>query len=98
MDNISPTANLQPRIQTLPAATDPMREKAKEFEAVFLNVMLASAFEGLGEDDEFSSQATDTWRSLQVEQFAKAISESGGIGIADQIYAELLQIQEQAEQ
>lgn len=98
MDSVSPSASQQPRIQTLPAPNNPMREKAEEFEAVFLNVMLASAFEGLGEDDEFSSQASDTWRSMQVEQFAKAISESGGIGIADQIYAELLQIQEQAEQ
>jgi Rod binding domain-containing protein len=75
-----------------------MRQKAEEFEAVFLNVMLASAFEGLGEDDQFSSQASDTWRSMQVEQFASAISKSGGIGIADQIYSELLELQEQANQ
>lgn len=98
MDAISPLANQQPRLQTLPAESNPMREKAEEFEAVFLNVMLASAFEGLGQDDEFSSHATDTWRGMQVEQFAKAISENGGIGIADQIYAELLQLQEQADQ
>lgn len=98
MDALSPLVSQQPRAQTLPVATDPIREKAEEFEAIFLNVMLASAFEGLGEDDEFSSQGTDTWRSMQVEQFAKAITESGGIGIADRIYDELLQIQEQAEQ
>lgn len=77
---------------------DPIRQQAEEFEAVFLNVMLSSAFEGLGEDDEFGSSATDTWRGLQVEQFANAISENGGIGIADQIYRELIQLQEQSEQ
>ncbi|MEH6725436.1 MAG: rod-binding protein [Hyphomicrobiales bacterium] len=98
MDTLTPLARQQPRVQTLPESYDPIRQKAEEFEAVFLNVMLASAFEGLGEDDEFSGQGADTWRSMQVEQFAKAISENGGIGIADQIYTELLQLQEQANQ
>ena len=75
-----------------------LRAKAEEFEAVFLNVMLASAFKGLGENDPFSGEATETWRGLQVEQFAKSISESGGIGVANQIYDELLRMQENANQ
>lgn len=98
MDALSPSTTQQLRPQGQPAAQDPIRQKAEEFEAVFLNVMLASAFEGVGDDDEFSGQGADTWRSMQVEQFAKAISENGGIGIADQIYTELLQLQEQANQ
>tara|TARA_R110000868_G_scaffold29054_7_gene108108 strand:+ start:656 stop:952 length:297 start_codon:yes stop_codon:yes gene_type:complete len=98
MTEIAPLPGPQQMAAKLPANYTALREKAEEFEAVFLNVMLASAFKGLGEDDEFSSQATDTWREMQVEQFATAISKSGGIGIADQIYTELLQLQEQAQQ
>lgn len=98
MDALAPVTSQPTRVQPQSATNDHMREQAEEFEAVFLNVMLASAFEGLGEDDQFSSQASDTWRSMQVEQFAAAISKSGGIGIADQIYAELLDLQEQANQ
>ncbi len=73
-----------------------LRAKAEEFESIFLNVMLSSAFKGIGDEDPFSGQATETWRGLQVEQFAKSISDSGGIGIADQIYRELLLMQENA--
>lgn len=98
MDALAPVTSQPTRVQPQSATNAHIREQAEEFEAVFLNVMLASAFEGLGEDDQFSSQASDTWRSMQVEQFASAISKSGGIGIADQIYAELLELQEQANQ
>lgn len=98
MAAIAPPVGQPQAAQMQPANNDALRRKAEEFEAVFLNVMLASAFEGLGDDDEFASQATDTWRGLQVEQFATAISKSGGIGIADRIYTELLQLQEQAQQ
>lgn len=98
MDTIASVTAPHTRVLPQSANSDQMRQKAEEFEAVFLNVMLASAFEGLGEDDQFSSQASDTWRSMQVEQFASAISKSGGIGIADQIYSELLELQEQANQ
>ena len=94
MTEIAPLPGPQQMAAKLPANYTALREKAEEFEAV----LLASAFKGLGEDDEFSSQATDTWREMQVEQFATAISKSGGIGIADQIYTELLQLQEQAQQ
>lgn len=98
MDALAPVTSQLTRVQPQSATNAHIREQAEEFEAVFLNVMLASAFEGLGEDDQFASQASDTWRSMQVEQFASAISKSGGIGIADQIYAELLELQEQANQ
>lgn len=101
MDAISPLSNQFSQTAQARASTvqnEAMRQKAEEFEAVFLNVMLSSAFEGLGDEDAFGSHATDTWRGLQVEQFANAISENGGIGIADQIYRELIQMQEQSEQ
>lgn len=98
MDAVStlPTQYTQLRAQT--SGHNAMRQQAEEFEAVFLNVMLSSAFEGIGDDDEFGSHATDTWRGMQVEQFSNAIAASGGIGIADQIYRELIQMQEQSEQ
>ncbi|MEP0518640.1 MAG: rod-binding protein [Hyphomicrobiales bacterium] len=98
MDAVSAPPSQFTQLRAHTTEHDPIRQKAEEFEAIFLNVMLSSAFEGLGDDDEFGSHATDTWRGLQVEQFANSISESGGIGIADQIYSELLQLQEQSEQ
>lgn len=98
MDALSAPSSQFTQLRAHSSGHDPIRQQAEEFEAVFLNVMLSSAFEGLGDDDEFGSHATDTWRGMQVEQFANAISESGGIGIADQIYSELIQLQEQSGQ
>lgn len=98
MDVVSAPQSQYTQLRAQSSPQDPIRQKAEEFEAVFLNVMLSSAFEGLGDDDEFGSHATDTWRGLQVEQFADAISKNGGIGIADQIYRELIQLQEQSDQ
>lgn len=71
-----------------------LRQKAEELEGVFLHVMLSSAFAGIGEDDAFASQASDTWRGMQIEQLAGEIAAQGGIGLADQLFAELVRLQE----
>jgi len=42
-------------------------------------------------------EAEKTYRGFMTEQYADSISRSGGIGIADQIYRELVRIQENAQ-
>lgn len=75
-----------------------LRQQAEELEAVFLNTLVAEMFKGLGKDSENGGDfATGTWRTMQSEQFAAAIAKSGGVGLADQIMASLLQAQEQAQ-
>lgn len=74
-----------------------LRQQAEELEAVFLNTLVSEMFSGLDKDSQFGGGfATETWRSMQTEQFAAAIAKSGGIGIAEQIMTSLLQAQEQA--
>jgi len=68
---------------------------AREFESVFLTTMLKSMFTDLGESGIEGGKAEATWRGLMVEEYAKTISEAGGIGIADMVKSELLAIQEQ---
>lgn len=81
------------------AAQGGIRQQAEELEAVFLNTLVSTMFAGLDEDSQFGGGfATETWRSMQTEQFAGAIARSGGIGLADQIVASLLQTQEQSTQ
>ena len=36
----------------------------------------------------------DMWRSLQVDEYGKAIARSGGIGIADAVLRQILKMQE----
>ena len=68
---------------------------AVDFEAMFISQMMAPMFEGLEPDENFGGgEAESTWRGMQLNEFAKLASQSGGIGITDAIKAELLRIQE----
>ena len=77
---------------------DIIGEKAKELEGVFLNTLVSQMFESLETRGEFGGgYAEETWRSMQAEQYATMIAENGGIGLADQIMANLLSAQEAAD-
>lgn len=72
-----------------------LERAAQGFEAMFLAQMLAPMFESLESDTLFGGgPAEDIYRSLLAEEYSKAISRSGGVGIADQVRAELLRLQE----
>ncbi len=72
-----------------------IRKVAEDFEAVFLGQMLKPMFANLGAEKPFGGgSGEDMWRSLQVDEFGKAIAKKGGIGIADNIFREMLKLQE----
>jgi len=67
---------------------------AKQFEAVFLREMLGAARKtSFGEEggagDISGGQAMDTFRQLQDEHFADATAESGTIGLAKMLEAQM---------
>lgn len=88
---------------TLPPATRPvvtarMRETAEQFEASFLSQMLKPMFEGLSTEAPFGGgEAEGTWRGFLVDAMAKQAVRSGGIGLADQVVAQMLKMQEQGQ-
>lgn len=72
-----------------------MRETAKEFEAVFISQMLQPMFQNISAEAPFGGgQGEGVWRSMQVQEYGKAITEAGGIGIADQVLREMIKMQE----
>lgn len=74
------------------------RAQAEEFEASFLTVMMNTMMEGIGDDPiTGGGEAGTTYRNMLNEQYAKAIADAGGVGIADQIYRELIKIQEDSQ-
>jgi len=74
------------------------RAAAESFEAVFLAQMLNTMFETIPKDGMFSGgQGEEMFRGMQVEQFGKEIAKSGGVGIADSIFAEIIKLQEAAD-
>jgi len=71
------------------------RTAAREYESVFVATMLNAMSSGIEAETPFGGgNAEATWRGMQNEEIAKEIAASGGLGIADAIYRELIAIQE----
>lgn len=77
-------------------ARDPRAwETAKDFEAQFVGSLFQSMFDSMEEDNPFGGGPGETmFRSLLVDQYGREVAKSGGIGIASDIYREILKLQE----
>ncbi len=72
-----------------------IRKVARDFEAVFISQMLQPMFENISAEAPFGGgHGEDVWRSMQVQEYGKAISQSGGIGVADAVMREMIKMQE----
>jgi Rod binding domain-containing protein len=69
-------------------------EAAREFESVFLARMLEGMSTGLSGSLLSGGQAEETWRSFMNDEYAKLISRSGGVGVADAVLQAMLGAQE----
>ncbi|MDR3535127.1 MAG: rod-binding protein [Acetobacteraceae bacterium] len=93
---------------TTPAATVPAgktlspeqiaktRKAAQDFEAMALGEMLKPMFATVDTSKGlFGGGAGEaTWKPLMVDEMAKSIAKSGGLGIADAVLKEMLRLQE----
>ena len=72
-----------------------VEKKAVEFETVMLAQMLKPMFESVETPSLFGGKGAtqDAFRGLLHEEYAKAISASGGVGIADSVQQALIRIQ-----
>ncbi|AEQ51883.1 rod-binding protein [Pelagibacterium halotolerans] len=84
---------LNPAHHSMPGYAN-LREKAVELEGVFLNTLVSEMFKGLETDSMFGGgYAEETWRGMMAEQYAAEMAQAGGIGIADQMVAALIETQ-----
>ena len=71
------------------------RKAAEDFEAVFLAQMLNTMSEGIKTDSMFGGgQQEQMFRGMLYDKYAESIAKRGGIGVADQVYKEILKLQE----
>ncbi len=90
----TPHAPTAPRAGMTP---ERLRRAAGEFEAFYLSQALQPMFQGISSEAPFGGgMAEEMWRSLLVDEYGKAMTKSGGIGIADAIVRGLVDVQEQA--
>lgn len=72
-----------------------IEEAAQEFEAVFVSAMLQPMFDGIKPDATFGGgKGEEMFQSLMLSEYGKIISKTGQLGIADQVKAEMLRLQE----
>jgi len=71
------------------------KKAAQDFEAVFLSEMLGNMYEGISTDGPFGGgHGESVMRSLLTDEYAKSIAARGGVGIAENVYRELIHLQE----
>ena len=89
-------ASASPGKLSSPAQMGHLRSQAQELEGIFINTLMKEMFSSLKSDSDAMGGgfAEDTWRGMQAEQMSNAVSEAGGIGLADSIMGDLLKIQE----
>ena len=73
------------------------RKVGAEFEQMFLAQMLQPVFDTVSSDGPFGGGSGEKmFRSFQVDEYAKAITRSGGIGIADAGARHIISMQEKS--
>ena len=85
-----------PSIKNMGAANEAaMRKTAKEFEAMYISQMMRPMFENIEAEEPFGGgQSEKMWKSLQIDEYGKAISNAGGVGMADAVMREMIMLQE----
>lgn len=73
---------------------DATKKAAQDFEAVFVAQMIQPMFEGLKTDGPFGGgNGEDVFRGLLIQEVGKQVAKSGGIGMSNAIYAQMLKMQ-----
>jgi Rod binding domain-containing protein len=74
---------------------DEIKAAAEDFEAFFLGQMLQPMFNTVDTDALFGGgPGEDMWKGMMVDQYAKEIAHTGGVGIADDVMKAMIQAQE----
>ncbi|MER2265520.1 rod-binding protein [Methylobacterium oxalidis] len=72
------------------------RKTATEFESMFLEQSLDRLTQSEGTDGPLGENGTGggVYRSMLTKEYATQVVKSGGVGIADQVYREMMRLQE----
>ena len=70
---------------------------AQDFEAVFIAEMLKPMFEGISTEPPFGGgKGEEVFRSMMLQEYGKIVAQTGGVGLADHVKEQMIEIQNQA--
>lgn len=97
--NVNPFSYAPPAKGTAAATQHALQksdETAKSFESMFMAEMMQFMWTDNEVNETFGGgHAEEVWRGMMVQEFGSIASKGGGLGIADQVKAELIKVQEQ---
>lgn len=71
-----------------------IEEAAQDFEAVFMAEMIKPMFEGIETNKEFGGgKGEEIFSGFMIQEYGKILAQTGDIGIADQVKAEMIKRQ-----
>ena len=71
------------------------RKAAEDFEAFFISQSFETMFQGIDTAPPFGGgNAEKMWRSMEIQEYGKEIAKNGGVGIADAVFREMINMQE----
>ena len=95
LDITLPASKTLPDRPLMTADKEAARKTAQEFEQVFLSTYLGQMFSGLKTEAPFGGgTGEEIFRSMLLNEYSTEMSKSGGIGLADHVYREILTLQE----
>lgn len=75
--------------------TQKAKEAAQDFEAFFITKSMESMYEGVSTDGYFGGgSAEKIYRSLLLNEYGKAMAQTGTVGVADHVMRSILELQE----
>ncbi|MEO6699408.1 MAG: rod-binding protein [Paraperlucidibaca sp.] len=77
------------RKEAVESPKDAVMPVARQFESVFLQMMLKSMRETVGEGGLFDNESMKTYQGMFDNQLALSLSQQGGIGLAESIAKQL---------
>lgn len=79
-----------------PLAHEKARKTSREFEAMFLEQMLERVMPSGDEEGPLGGNGAGgaVYRSMLVKEYAGQMAKSGGVGVADAVFRDLLRLQE----
>jgi len=82
-------------LKSQPSNSAAIDKTARQFEAMVLGQMVGYMFAGVETDPLLGGgYGEDMYRGLLITEYGKVMAESGGVGIADSVKAQLIQMQE----
>ena len=72
------------------AEKEKLRAACKDFEAVMLGIVFKQMSESVGGDGLDKGAANETWRGMLNDERAKHMAASGGLGLADALYRDMV--------